>query len=390
MNPHLQGIDTVLLVDDEEDIRDVLSLSLMDMGLRVICAQDGAEGLACYLEETPPVVLTDIKMPKMNGIDLLQKIKHENPETEVIMITGHGDMDLAIMSLKHDAADFVTKPINVDALEIAMKRACDRIVTRRQLREYTENLERLVREKTELQDNLSSLGLMIGSISHGIKGLLTGLDGGMYDIDRGLGKKDLEEVTEGWSTVKRVIARIRKMVLDILYYAKDRDLKWEWVDVLTFAEDVAVVFESKLQQAGIDFVREFDASATRVMIDPGSVHAALINILENAVDACLRDKSKTAHTITLGVAQTRKGVSFKVADNGTGMDRETQEKIFKLFYSSKGSAGTGLGLFISNTIIRQHGGEIQLSSTLGVGTCFTIRIPVSAEGGDVSDSHDGA
>jgi len=381
MNQHPQGIDTVLLVDDEEDIRDVLSLSLMDMGLRVICARDGAEGLACYLEETPPVVLTDIKMPKMNGIDLLQKIKHENPETEVIMITGHGDMDLAIMSLKHDAADFVTKPINVDALEIAMKRACDRIITRRQLREYTENLERLVREKTELQDNLSSLGLMIGSISHGIKGLLTGLDGGMYDIDRGLGKNDLEEVGEGWSTVKQIISRIRKMVLDILYYAKDRDLNWEWVDLLAFAEDVAVVFESKLVQSGINFVREFDTAATQVRIDPGSVHAALVNILENAVDACQRDTAKKSHTITLSVSQTGEGVSFNVEDNGAGMDRETQDKIFNLFYSSKGTSGTGLGLFISNTVVRKHGGQIRVASTPGVGSVFTIHIPAAKESG---------
>jgi signal transduction histidine kinase len=262
-----------------------------------------------------------------------------------------------------------------------MKRACDRIITRRQLREYTENLERLVREKTELQDNLSSLGLMIGSISHGIKGLLTGLDGGMYDIDRGLGKEDLAEINEGWFTVKQIIARIRKMVLDILYYAKDRDLQWEWVEVLPFAEEVAVVFESKLQQAGINFVREFDPSATQVRIDPGSVHAALINILENAVDACLRDTAKTGHTITLGVSQTREGVSFKVADDGAGMDRETQEKIFKLFYSSKGSAGTGLGLFISNTIVRQHGGQIRVNSTQGVGSVFTIDLPAATEGG---------
>jgi signal transduction histidine kinase len=379
MNTPAKGIDSVLLVDDEEDIRDVLSLSLEDMGLRVICAQDGEEGLACYIEESPPVVLTDIKMPKMNGIELLQKIKRENPEAEVIMITGHGDMDLAIKSLKHDAADFVTKPINVDALEVAVKRACDRIVSRRQLREYMEGLEQLLREKTELQDHLSSLGLMIGSISHGIKGLLTGLDGGMYDIDRGLKKNDLEEVGEGWLTVKQIISRIRKMVLDILYYAKDRDLQWEWINVASFAEEVASVFESKIQQAGIDFVRDFDASAKEAYIDPGSVHSALVNLLENAVDACQRDTEKPQHAITFGVSQDARHVVFYVEDNGIGMDRDTQEKIFKLFYSSKGSSGTGLGLFISNTIVRQHGGEIQLASTPGAGTTFTIRIPASAD-----------
>ena len=90
-------------------------------------------------------MVTDIKMPGGDGIELLRKIKHENPETEVIMITGHGDMALAIESLKHEATDFIIKPINVNSLEIALKRACDRIITRQKLKEYTENLERYPR-----------------------------------------------------------------------------------------------------------------------------------------------------------------------------------------------------------------------------------------------------
>ena len=110
------------------------------------------------------------------------------------MITGHGDMDLAIKSLKYEATDFVAKPINLDALKIALKRAEDNIITRKQLSDYTENLERLVREKTELQDHLASLGLMISSISHGAKGLLTGLDAGIYKLDSGVAGKDQEKI----------------------------------------------------------------------------------------------------------------------------------------------------------------------------------------------------
>jgi len=81
------------------------------------------------------------------------------------MITGHGDMELAIISFHGQAADFITKPINVDVLEIALKKVCYKILCRKMLRKYTENLEKLIREKTELQNHLSSLGLMIGSIA---------------------------------------------------------------------------------------------------------------------------------------------------------------------------------------------------------------------------------
>jgi len=365
----------ILLVDDEEDIRDVLSLSIADMGYAVHAAENGEQALDVFRQIDPPIVMTDIKMPGMDGIELLQKIKRENPETEVVMITGHGDMDLAIKSLKFEATDFITKPINVEALEIALKRVQDKIVMKRQLKSYTQNLEALVREKTELQDHLSSLGLMIGSISHGIKGLLTGLDGGMYLVESGFSKENQDQIKEGWETVKLMVDRIRKMVLDILYYAKERDLRWERVDPLSFAEDLAATFAPKAKNQDIEFVQEFDETVGEFEIDAGYIHSALTNILENAVDACTKDADKTYHKIVFGVRQEANHVIFAVFDNGVGMDPDTVSKLFTPFFSSKGRRGTGLGLFISHKIVRQHGGEILVKSTPGQGTLFTIKIP---------------
>ena len=365
----------ILLVDDEADIRDVLKIALSDSGYNVHTAENGNEALRLFRELNPPVVLTDIKMPSMDGIELLRRIKFENPETEVIMITGHGDMALAIESLKNEATDFITKPINVDALEISLKRAHDKILMRAQLREYTQNLEQLVREKTELQDHLSSLGLMISSISHGIKGLLTGLDGGMYLLDSGFAKQNREQVQEGIEVVKIMVERIRKMVMDILYYAKERDLAWERVNVLSFAKEVSQTVGPKIKKQGIELVCEFDPSLDEVEIDPGSVHAALINILDNAVDACVNYKSKKEHQIHFCVKEDKDYIVFVIADNGIGMNVETREKIFTLFFSSKGKKGTGLGLFISDRIIKQHGGSIDVSSKPGKGSKFSIKIP---------------
>ncbi|MEJ2478269.1 MAG: hybrid sensor histidine kinase/response regulator [Desulfobacterales bacterium] len=365
----------ILLVDDEEDIRDVLSVSITDMGYTVLEAETGEQAIGIFRKIDPPIVMTDIKMPGMDGIELLQKIKRENPDTEVVMITGHGDMDLAIKSLKFEATDFITKPINVEALEIALKRVQDKIVMKRQLKAYTQNLEALVREKIELQDHLSSLGLMIGSISHGIKGLLTGLDGGMYLVESGFSKENQDQIKEGWETVKLMVDRIRKMVLDILYYAKERDLRWERVDPLSFAEDLAATFAPKIENQNIEFVREFDETVGEFEIDAGYIHSALTNILENAVDACTKDAGKTYHKIVFSVRQDANHVIFAVFDNGVGMDSDTVSKLFTPFFSSKGRRGTGLGLFISHKIVRQHSGEILVKSTPGQGTLFTVKIP---------------
>ena len=366
---------TILLVDDEPDIRDVLSLSLSDMGYHVYEAENGDEALRIFKDVQPAMVMTDIKMPGMDGIELLKKIKHENPETEVIMITGHGDMDLAIRSLKFEATDFITKPINVDALELALQRVREKIFTRQKLKEYTENLEILLHEKTELQSHLASLGLMIGSISHGIKGLLTGLDGGIYLLDSGFTKKNEVQIKEGWDVVKLTVERIRKMVTDILFYAKERDLRSERIDIRNFVEEIAKELNPKLKGQKIKLVDDFDANLGEFEIDVTYVHSALLNIIENATDACLRDKTKKSHKIIFGASKHEEKIILEVTDNGIGMDSETQDKIFTPFFSSKGTKGTGLGLFIANTIIEQHGGEINVKSNVGQGTLFQIKIP---------------
>ena len=112
----------LLIIDDEEGIRKVLTLSLASDGYDVSAAAGGEEGIEIFKKESPSIILTDIKMPGMDGVETLKKIKELNPDAEVIMITGHGDMDLAIEALKLDASDFLNKPIKDEALSVALKK----------------------------------------------------------------------------------------------------------------------------------------------------------------------------------------------------------------------------------------------------------------------------
>jgi signal transduction histidine kinase len=373
-----ENLNTILLVDDEQDIRDVLQVTLADAGYDVLPAANGCEALEVFQQSQPAIVVTDIKMPVMDGIELLRRLKRENPETEVIMITGHGDMDLAIKSLKHEAADFITKPINVDALEIAIRRTRDKILTRAKLQEYTASLEELIREKIMLQDHLSSLGLMIGTISHGIKGLLTGLDGGMYLLRKGLDVRDSERIEEGWDTVSMMVERIRKMVMDILFYAKKRDLNWEKIDAAQFAKEAAKVMESKLKgikDVSIALKCRYCEGVQTCEIDPGYVLAALMNLFDNAVEACQSKGPDKSHEISFDVHADDGNIIFEISDTGIGMDTETQSRLFTVFFSSKGRKGTGLGLYMAESIIKQHGGAITVKSSPGKGSCFSIKLP---------------
>jgi len=232
-----------------------------------------------------------------------------------------------------------------------------------------------ITEIRELQSQLTSLGLLIGSISHGIKGLLNSLDGGVYMVNSGMEKNDQGRIGRGWEMVQRNMARIRGMVLDILYYAKDREPDWASISTTAVAEEAADVIEPKAKEAGVEFVRDIAAGAGEFDGDAKAVRAMLVNLLENSLDACRVDTKEEPHGVRFGVRGYPDRVEFEIEDNGIGMDRETREKVFSLFFSSKGHEGTGLGLFVANKIARAHGGKIGVESEPGRGTKFVVAIP---------------
>jgi len=117
----------ILIIDDEKPTLAMFRLFLGAYGFEVLTAENGEEGLAVFMRENPPIVLTDIKMPGMDGIEVLGRIKKLNPQAEVVVITGHGDMDLAIKALNLDATDFINKPIRKKDLDNALARANERI-----------------------------------------------------------------------------------------------------------------------------------------------------------------------------------------------------------------------------------------------------------------------
>ncbi|MDZ7666067.1 MAG: response regulator [Desulfotignum sp.] len=368
---------TILIVDDEEDIREVLEIALMDMGHHVLLAPDGKQALELFDAHRPAIVITDIKMPVMGGIDLLKQVKRRSPDTPVIMITGHGDMDLTIASLKFGAADFITKPVNVDILELAVNKAADHLIAQQKLVEYTQKLELLVLEKSKLSDHLSSLGLMLGTVSHNIKGMLTNLDGGLYVARSGLKKNNPDDISEGLDLLSQAVEKIKQMIMDILLYSKERSMNIQPVPLDQFVTDIRETMKMKLASHPIDFQVVSDNAPATLNLDPASMMSALVNILDNAVDACVEDKDQAGHVICLTIEEKDDQLVISIQDDGCGMDVETKTKIFDLFFSSKQVKGTGFGLFIARNIIAQHQGTINVESVKRRGTTFTFFLPLN-------------
>jgi signal transduction histidine kinase len=366
----------VLLVDDEEGIIKVLGIALKDIGYTVLSAGSGEEALRLFRETHPSIVFTDIKMPGMDGIQVLKTIKAESPDTEVVMITGHGDMELAVESLKNEAIDFISKPINTDTLEIALKRANEKIYFKTKLKEYTESLEELVEEKTKKlveAERFAAVGQTVAGLAHAIKNIT----GGGFVLEKGIELDNKKYLSEGWAMIRGNIRRIKDMALDLLNYAKERKLDYQLLDPNKIIQEVYELMLPNAREHGITLEIDTDKSLQEAWFDPDEIHRCLLNLATNAIDACAYVASPT-NEIKITLRSMRKkdcAFEYQVIDNGCGMDEETKTKIFQTFFSTKGSGGTGLGLMITKKIIEDHGGIIEFQSEEKKGTRFIIRLP---------------
>ena len=183
------------------------------------------------------------------------------------------------------------------------------------------------------------------------------------------------KVKEGVDAVKTMSDRIRKLFSDILYYVKDRPLRIEKVAVEAFVSELTDITTSKFVGFNVKFTQAITGHAGTFQVDTVAMQSALISIIENALDACLDDGSKQEHEVRLEVDPGPEEVTLRVVDNGTGLDPENREKMFTLFFSSKGRRGTGFGLYLAREIVEQHGGSISVDSVRGESTCFTLSLP---------------
>jgi CheY-like chemotaxis protein len=283
-----QRFDKLLLIDDEPGIRKMMSLDLSSDGYQVFTAADGSEGLEIFERQRPPLVLTDLKMPGMDGLEVLRRIKERSPETEVIVITGHGDMDMAIRSLRLDASDFITKPVSSEALEVALHRAAGRLAIKAELKAYTRELEQRVADATAqalAAERLAAVGQTVSSLVHSIKNMLAGLKGGTYLVKEGREQNSSKMIDHGLEMLQRNVRRVGALVYDLLTLAKPRQPRVEKVDAGEVAAEVVDLLGAEAEQKGVDLNLEPPPEAITVEADRRAVVDGLTNLVSNALDA---------------------------------------------------------------------------------------------------------
>jgi signal transduction histidine kinase len=370
----------IVLIDDEEDIREVMSLALTDKGFEVLTAAEGQAGIRLCRQAAPQIVITDIRMPGMDGIQVLEILKKSFPEIEVIVATAYGEMDLAIRALQLDASDFITKPIGGDALDLALKRAQDRFISRKKLQDYTKLLEREKADQARIlhQDKMMSLGRLAASVVHEINNPLSGILNYLRLMTRILNKgalaaEQVEKFKRYLDLAEKETARCSQIVSGLLNFSRLSPPSFGQVNIQELLQRSRLLSQHRLELSNIRLELDLPAGIPDIEGDFNQLQQCVINLIFNGMDAM-----PDGGTLYLSARydSQAKEVIITVKDTGQGIGATDLPHIFEPFFTTKKEGfGVGLGLSTVYGIIERHKGEVRVESRPGEGAVFMLHLP---------------
>jgi signal transduction histidine kinase len=223
-------------------------------------------------------------------------------------------------------------------------------------------------------ERLAAMGQTIAMLSHHIKNILQGVRGGSYLIDMGLNDHNEEFVRKGWGIVEKNQNKIYHLVMDMLTFSKERQPVMQTVSLNETVADVCELMQARAQECNVSLLSQLSPEVPQTTFDPESIHRAVLNVVINAIDA-VEGTEKPAVCVETGYDPHSESVYVSVTDNGPGIPEEQLPRIFNIFESTKGGRGTGLGLAVSQKIVREHGGKITVESKPGAGCRFALSWP---------------
>ncbi|MCC7086091.1 MAG: FHA domain-containing protein [Pirellulales bacterium] len=223
-------------------------------------------------------------------------------------------------------------------------------------------------------ERLAAIGQTIATLSHHIKNILQGIRGGSYLIEMGLNDHNEEIMRKGWGIVEKNQNKISSLVMDMLTFSKEREPDLAPADLNEIVGDVVELMQSRAAEMNAQLTWQLDSTVPLLLFDSDGIHRAVLNVITNAIDAC-QDREGGRVTVSTHYSDEPALVQIIVEDNGEGIAPDQLPKIFQLFVSGKGTRGTGLGLPVSEKIIKEHGGRILIDSELGKGSRFTLEFP---------------
>jgi two-component system, sensor histidine kinase and response regulator len=379
--------EKILVVDDEKAIRVLLSRALAKYGqFQVEVAGDGEEALEKVEGGQFDLVLTDLKMPKMDGLELIHRISTSKPEILTVLMTGHASIDSAIEAMKRGASDYLTKPIGLEEMLLRLRRVLEVKGRFMGLKDYAAELERTNEELRSL-DQLKSEFVSIAS--HELRTPLAAIKNCIQLVLRGKTGAINETQTKCLSMAERNINRLTNILNDLLSLSRIESgkvkLRLEEFNLSELLEITAACLNPQAQVKSIRLEVEVPENLPLVYSDREKVEQILTNLIGNA----FKFTPEGGHVlVTVQPYQAdREGrpcdmVAVSVKDSGIGIPKEHLDGIFEKFYQVEGSllrsvGGTGLGLAITKGLVETLNGKIWVESVVEKGSTFTFTLPVS-------------
>ncbi len=400
----------VLVVDDEKNVRITFQAFLRNEGYEVDVAEDVGVAQQLLGEKVYDVVISDIIMPDMSGVDLLHLIRRTSPGTQVIMMTGGPSVETASEALRYGAFDYLAKPVNKSAVlrsvgnamrlkvvnderdrlalaerhhkeelaRLVEERAADLCEANRQLQEALDQITTTQAQVIQ-QERINALGQLASGIAHDFNNILMPI---LMVPHRLLSNPDLlnqhEEVIRGLEDIKSAALDAREIVRRLReFYRPSEPLEAREVSVKDLVGQAVKLtmpaWSVQAQAEGRNIRIEADRiDLPRIMANESAIREVITNLIINAVHSIPKDG-----VIQISARREDAWGLITVRDNGVGMTAEVRRRCFEPFFTTKGEHGSGLGLAVCYGIVSRHGGTIRVTSEPGRGSAFEIRLPIN-------------
>ena len=379
----------LLIIDDEPGILEGLVEFLEDEGYEVHQASDGKAGLELFRSVTPNVVVADLRMEGMSGIEVIKEIRKINELVPIIIVTGYGSFGSALDAIRLDVFDYMEKPVDLNHFKATLDRARDSLRKTQQIQEEISRLREQVKQcRQQWIDQIARLseaealmetGRLLAGVLHNLSNPLTYI----------MGQAELLQVLypdiENLSVIETQALRMRDIMATIMKKVSASQTRQpQWLQCNDILRDEVRFLESHPYfKTGIEKRWHLDDGLPLFKGTLADLSQIFGNILRNAVEAM---KDSEVKTVVLKTWHDDEWINVSILDTGRGIELHHLERIFEPFFTTKasevglsGRAGMGIGLYHCRALVTQYGGHIDVESTPGRGTTFIVRLPMPRE-----------
>jgi|GEM_PF-3541980 len=353
---------SVLIVDDEEIVRDLFKRFLSRQGFEATTVEDGFDAIEKMKEHNYDLVLLDLKMPRMDGITLLDKMNELHKDPIKIVVTGYAAIETAKEALRKGCFDYITKPVDLENLDHLVQKAF-------QIRALADDKRRL-QEQFLRAEKLASLAQLGAGVAHEVNTVLASVK--MY-LEMQRQKVLYTEEGKSIGILLDELGHVDTMIQRFISFSKPSDGTLSVVDVNVVIEHSISFLRSRMNRQSVTVLTEFNPDPPLLRCDAVRIEEVFLNILMNSIEAMPEGGTVTVKTI----AESGK-ITVTVADTGKGFSAESMDKAFTPFFTTK-PGNTGLGLAIVHRVIDDHRGTVRISNQKDSGAMVIVEFPLSPE-----------